>query len=123
MSRTTKVLRFSVPPTVVEEVEQSARQERRTKSELFREMWRVYRRYLLLRDRDEGRRVMTLIEEARTEQARNPAMPEELLAEDERLTRYGVRQARRLGIEPEDTDRLIHEHRKVRRAQGRFRVG
>ncbi|MGA3026581.1 MAG: ribbon-helix-helix protein, CopG family [Bryobacteraceae bacterium] len=62
MSRTTRVLGFSVPPTLVEEVEQTARQERRTRSELFREMWRVYRRYRLLRDRD--RWVMTLIEEA-----------------------------------------------------------
>ncbi|MGA2181793.1 MAG: hypothetical protein ABSH47_02080 [Bryobacteraceae bacterium] len=41
---------------------------------------------------------------------------EELLAEDERLIRYGARQAKRLGIKPEDTDRLIHEHRKARRA-------
>lgn len=45
MSRTTKVLAFSVPPSMVEEVEQMAQEERRTKSELFREMLRVYRSY------------------------------------------------------------------------------
>jgi hypothetical protein len=116
MSRTTRVLGFSVPPTVVEEVEQTARQERRTKSELFREMWRVYRRYRLLRDRDEDRWVMTLIEEAKAEQARNPVTRDELLAEDQRLIRYGVQQAKRVGIKPKDTDRLIHEHRKARGA-------
>lgn len=116
MARTTKVLGFSVPPTVVDEVERTARQERRTKSELFREMWRVYLRYRLLRDRDEDRWVMTLIDEAKAEQARNPATAEALLAEDERLIRYGVEQSKRKGIKPKDTDRLIHERRKARRA-------
>jgi hypothetical protein len=45
MSRITKVMGFSVPPAIVEEVEQIAREENRTKSELFREMLRVYRSY------------------------------------------------------------------------------
>ena len=45
MARTTKILGFSVPPSMVEEVEQIAKEERRTKSELFREMLRVYRSY------------------------------------------------------------------------------
>jgi metal-responsive CopG/Arc/MetJ family transcriptional regulator len=45
MSRTTKVMGFSVPPAIVEEVEQIAQEENRTKSELFREMLRVYRSY------------------------------------------------------------------------------
>lgn len=45
MSRTTKVMGFSVPPAIVEEVEQIAKEENRTKSELFREMLRVYRSY------------------------------------------------------------------------------
>lgn len=45
MSRTTKVLGFSVPPALAEEVEQIAQEERRTKSELFREMLRVYQAY------------------------------------------------------------------------------
>jgi metal-responsive CopG/Arc/MetJ family transcriptional regulator len=45
MSRITKILGFSVPPSMVEEVEQIAQEERRTKSELFREMLRVYQAY------------------------------------------------------------------------------
>lgn len=45
MARTTKVMGFSVPPEIVEEVEQIAREESRTKSDLFREMLRVYRSY------------------------------------------------------------------------------
>jgi len=57
---------------VVREVERLARQERRTKSELFREMVRVYRRYRKQRDRDEDRWIMGVIQEAEAEQARNP---------------------------------------------------
>ena len=38
MPRTTKTLGFSVPPTLAKEVESLARKERRTMSELFREM-------------------------------------------------------------------------------------
>lgn len=45
MSRTTRVMGFSVPPRIAEEVEQIAREENRTKSELFREMLRVYKSY------------------------------------------------------------------------------
>jgi metal-responsive CopG/Arc/MetJ family transcriptional regulator len=65
-------LGFSVPSTVVREVETLAKQERRTKSELFREMVRVYRRYREQRDRDDDRWIMNLIEEAKAEQAKNP---------------------------------------------------
>jgi hypothetical protein len=53
-------------------VETLAKQERRTKSELFREMVRVYRRYREQRDRDDDRWIMNLIEEAKAEQAKNP---------------------------------------------------
>src|SRR5580704_19011621 len=96
VSRTTKILGFSVPPTVVQEVELFAKEERRTKSELFREMVRVYGRYRQQRDRDESGWVTGLIEEAKAEQARSPVSAAELLAEDDRLGRYGARQAKKL---------------------------
>ena len=65
MSRTTKIMGFSVPPAVVREVEALAKQERRTKSELFREMVRVYRRYTEQRNRDDERWISNLIEQAK----------------------------------------------------------
>ena len=43
MTRTTQVLGFSVPPEVAEEYEQLAKRERRSKSELFREMFATYK--------------------------------------------------------------------------------
>ena len=79
MSRTTKIMGFSVPPAVVKEVETLARQERRTKSELFREMVRVYRRYCTQRERDETRWIAGVIEEAKAEQAKNPMSTEDVL--------------------------------------------
>ena len=41
--RTTKVIGFSVPPEIYEEVVNYAKTEKMTKSELFREMVAVYR--------------------------------------------------------------------------------
>jgi len=40
--RTTRVLSFSLPPDLVREAERIAKQEGRTKSELFREALRRY---------------------------------------------------------------------------------
>jgi metal-responsive CopG/Arc/MetJ family transcriptional regulator len=116
VSRTTKTLGFSVPPAIAKEVESLAKAENRTRSELFREMVRVYRRYCQQRDRDETRWVTNLIAEAKAEQARNPMTVNQLLAENDRLTGYGARQARKLGIAPKDVDRIIHEHRQSRKA-------
>jgi Ribbon-helix-helix protein, copG family len=117
MSKTAQTLGFSVPPAIVKEVESMARQERRTKSELFREMVRVYRRYRTERDRDELRWVKEIIAETQAEEAKNPWTLEELLAEDDRLAQYGAAQAKKLGIKPKDVNRLIHEYRRERRAE------
>jgi metal-responsive CopG/Arc/MetJ family transcriptional regulator len=45
VARMTKNVGFTVPLVMVEEIEQMAEEEQRTKSELFREMVRVYRSY------------------------------------------------------------------------------
>jgi CopG family transcriptional regulator/antitoxin EndoAI len=50
--RATKILNISLPPEMYEEIEQMAREESRTKSELMREAFRQYqfnRRWRLLR--------------------------------------------------------------------------
>jgi metal-responsive CopG/Arc/MetJ family transcriptional regulator len=45
VKRTTQVVAVSVPPESAEDFERIARDEGRNKSELFREMLRVYRAY------------------------------------------------------------------------------
>jgi len=116
MARVTKTIGFSVPPPVRKEVEQMAKEERRTKSELFREMVRVYKRYRTQREQDEEAWVSKLIQEAQEEERLRPLTPEELRKEDARLARYGEQQAKKLGIKPKDLTRVIHEHRTQRRA-------
>lgn len=46
MARSTKTLTVSLPPQLYDEVEKIAEQENKTKSELFRDMLRVYEDYL-----------------------------------------------------------------------------
>ncbi len=45
MSRQTKVLGFSLPPEMAKEYEDLAKKERKTKSELFREMIELYKQF------------------------------------------------------------------------------
>jgi metal-responsive CopG/Arc/MetJ family transcriptional regulator len=116
MSRTTQILAFSVPPTVVKEIEALAKQERRTKSELFREMVRVYERYRAQRELDEQRWVENVIAEAKAEQAKHPMSVEEMLKDSDRIARYGERQAKKLGIKSKDVNRLVHEYRRSRKS-------
>jgi hypothetical protein len=58
-----------------------------------------------------------LIAEVEEEKRTRPTTPEEDAREDEALRRYGVEQAKKLNIGPtmREIDRLIHEHRKLRR--------
>ena len=84
-------------------------------SELFREMVRLYKRYRAPSKWDDPRWVEKLIAEARAEAAANPMSVAEMLKENDRLTRYGERQRKKLGIKPEDINRLIHEYRRERK--------
>ena len=91
-----------------------AREERRKKSELFREMVRVYTRFGQQRDRDEERWIISLIEEARAEQRVKPMTMEEKLKESKRLSEYGAYKAQKSGMKARDINRIIHEQRKAR---------
>src|SRR5271156_665069 len=114
MSRATKVLGFSVPPAVAKQVEALARQERRTKSELFREMVRVYRRFRELRDRQETEWVANVVREARADQMRNPKAASEILVESRRLAKKGGDKARGLGLKTDlrSAVNIIHGRRR-----------
>ena len=74
---------------MVKEVETLAKEERRTKSELFREMVRVYHRFRDQRDREETRWVTNLIQEANVEQAKKPMTADEIIAASEQLAGRG----------------------------------
>ena len=114
---TMKHVGFTVPPPMEEELEQMAKEEHRTKSELFREMVRVYRSYRKKHPEPEidDEWVMQVIREAQEEEKRNPMTDEEAMAISEELMRYGAQQAKKMGITLEDVDRIIHEERAQRK--------
>jgi metal-responsive CopG/Arc/MetJ family transcriptional regulator len=114
---TMKHVGFTVPPPMEEELEQMAKEEHRTKSELFREMVRVYRSYRKRHPEPEIDQewVMQVLREAQEEEKRNPMTDEEAMAISEELMRYGAQQAKKMGITLEDVDRIIHEERARRK--------
>jgi len=98
-----------------------ATEEHRTKSELFREMFRVYRSYRKRQPEPEidDQWVMQVLQEAQEEERRNPTTPEERVAEFRELSREGGERARELGIKEEDIDRIIYEHRQQTKSNNR----
>lgn len=64
MGRSTKVLAFSVPPAIARHIEQTARREGKTKSELLRAMWEAY---LVTREEEEFSRIKRSAERAARE--------------------------------------------------------
>ena len=113
---TMKHVGFTVPPPMEAELEQMAKEEHRTKSELFREMVRVYRSYRKKHVEPEidDEWVMQVIREAQEEEKRNPMTTEEILRESRALAEYGARQAKKVGIDVDDDEvinRIIHEER------------
>jgi hypothetical protein len=121
MSRTSQILAFSVPPAVAKQVQSLAKKEQRTKSELFREMVRVYERDRTRRGlEDEHRWASELFARALAEESVSPMTEEQMQALDKELARYGEQQTKKLGIKPKDLDRYIirkiHERRKARLA-------
>lgn len=111
-SRVTKIVGFSVPPALAREVEQVAKKERRTKSELFREMFRVYLSYRKQREVYDDRWVMDLIQGAREEQEKNPMTQEQVIKESKELARYGARQTKKVGLQSKDVNKIIYKARK-----------
>jgi CopG family transcriptional regulator/antitoxin EndoAI len=84
MSRVTKTLTVSLPPQIYQEVERLAKEERKTKSELFRDMIRIYEDYL---DEKRWRRLRRLGRET--------------------AKRFNI-------TSEEDIERLVHEARGIR---------
>ena len=111
MGKTAKVITFSVPPVLEQEVKQLAKAEGRTQSELFREVWRVFKRYRQQQEHEEDRWIMSLIQEVKEEQATTSMTQKELFEEDQKL-RQRLQQ-------PGLTEREIAQEIEAYRAQRR----
>jgi metal-responsive CopG/Arc/MetJ family transcriptional regulator len=115
---------FTLPSPMEREFDRIATEEHRTKSELFREMFRVYRSYRKKHPEPtiDDEWVMQVIAEAEEEERWNPMTTEELLRESRVLSEYGARQAKKVGIDVEDEEvinRIVHEERARWREKNR----
>ena len=116
--RSTRNVSITMPTAMVRDAERLAKRENRTMSELVREALRHYKASRSRRGRREEsvQWVAELIAEAKREQKENPMSVPELLAESDRIARYGERQAKKLGIKGRDIVGIIHKSRARRRA-------
>ncbi|MEJ2353314.1 MAG: AbrB/MazE/SpoVT family DNA-binding domain-containing protein [Anaerolineales bacterium] len=64
-------------------------------------------------DRYDEEWAKSLLEEAQEEAERNPKTPEEEDTEERRLLELGERQAKKLGIKPQDAEKIVDEYRKT----------
>lgn len=119
MTRTTKNIGFTVPSAMADEFDEVARKERRTKSELFREVWRMYRTYKERIEKGEDERFERVIEQSIEDalQEKKTALLTEnaLIKKTEDLASYGKQQAKKKGIRLSDVDAIVYEQRKQRR--------
>jgi looped-hinge helix DNA binding domain, AbrB family len=64
-------------------------------------------------DRYDEEWAKNVLKEAREETKRNPKTMEEEDAEERRLLALGARQAKKLGIKPQDAEKIVHDYRKT----------
>jgi hypothetical protein len=128
MSRISKNIGVTVPPEMADEFERVAREERSTKSELFR---RIFRFYQAARKARSGQAddfdawIERAISEAVEEKQARPLDAAEIRALDEKLGRYGTERAEAVGIDVEDEEkinRLIYAERQKQRAKAPSRA-
>lgn len=117
MSKMSVNIGFTVPPSMADEFEQLAREERSTKSELFRRMFRVYQTYRNpIKQRADAPETWMerLILEAQEEERRAPMQAGEFMAGIEKAQRYGEQRAKALGIESEEElNKILYAERKA----------
>jgi AbrB family looped-hinge helix DNA binding protein len=66
-------------------------------------------------DRYDEEWAKNVLKEATEEDKRSPKTIEEEEAEERRLLALGARQAKKLGIKPQDAEKLVHDYRKTTR--------
>ena len=122
---TMKHVGFTVPPPMEEELEQMAKEEHRTKSELFREMvrfYRMYRKHVGQAEEEQFQRMVDEVIREAEEGKLSPMTDEEFFTASKELMEYGAKQAKKMGINVEDDkeiNRIIHDVRARRRERNR----
>lgn len=113
MARQYKTLGFSVPPTMAARIDEIARERQFTRSELFREMFRLWeqrdRQTRLDPDSDEA--ILKLFAEEQEKERRNPTPLAESLRSFEEIRRNLQSRAKALGIEVTEDGEILEKAR------------
>lgn len=110
MSRTTETSDFSIPPAFLRKAAKIAKEEHLTPPQLLNDMLDVYQKHRQRQKPYDEAWALNVMQEALEEERLHPMTPEELKREDEELRRYGVAQAKKLGLKSKDIDRLLERH-------------
>lgn len=106
--RITKVIGFSIPPGTYQEILCMAQEERKTKSELFRDMFDIYKKFRQTQRMQEEEWIRRVIAETKKEAAEYT--PEREEKEYRELVKYGTGQAKKIGItSEEELERYLDE--------------
>ncbi|MCK7582246.1 MAG: ribbon-helix-helix protein, CopG family [Chromatiales bacterium] len=97
MRKNVKIIGFSVPVELAAEVDELVRRERRTKTEVFQAMFRLYQQESRKQEAAFDRRVLAVIAETEEEKRTNQKTPEALTAAFENYARYGAERAEAVG--------------------------
>lgn len=110
VARTYKTIGFSIPPQIVERIERTVRERNMTKSELFREMFRVWEKGERL-DSDSDEAILRLAAEEKEKERLNPTTVEERLREFEEIRRNLLERAQSLGISVTEDGEILEKER------------
>ncbi len=110
MSRTYKTVGFSIPPAIAERIERTAVARNMTRSELFREMFRVWERETRL-DPDSDEAILKLAAEEKEKERLNPTTVEERLREFEEIRRNLLERAQSLGLSVTEDGEILEKER------------
>ena len=110
MARTYKTVGFSIPPAIAERIERTAVARNMTRSELFREMFRVWERETRL-DPDSDEAILKLAAEEKEKERLNPTMVEERLREFEEIRRNLLERAQSLGLSVTEDGEILEKER------------
>ncbi len=115
IKRKSKVMAFSVPQALYEEVVLMAKEHNKTQSELFRDMVSIYRRFQALREEEETRILRQIVDNAQVMANTVPYDEEMEWKEFKALQRYGREKAKKLGLNTEDEiEQYINERREAK---------
>ena len=110
VARTYKTVGFSIPPAIAERIERTAMARNMTRSELFREMFRVWERETRF-DPDADEAILKLAAEEKERERRNPTSLEDDLRFFEELREDLQRRAKERGLTVTEDGEIIETAR------------